>query len=523
MYTAGMLFTSAQRRVAEAFRTLVYCNPFLPERATCEQDILGADADVLDSPWNVIHDVAGGRRNLARLRDRAEDLASSARERVVAGVTPVPGETELYENLVVYVLYYRCYDQLNLPIQQAGNAAAAKGKVAQGAVKRAPQRVAGYGELVRGARHFLQPLETSLTVAHDPAHLMALFFQIRRAFHHIFSFLAGRTMAAARLRAAVWESIFTHDMARYRRTLYCRMADFTTLITGPSGTGKELVARAIALSRYIPFDEKRQCFVEDFAGSFAALSLSALSPTLIESELFGHRRGAFTGALDDRAGWLETCPAHGTVFLDEIGELDGPIQVKLLRVLQDRVFQRLGDTASRTFRGKIVAATHRDLAAEMAAGRFRTDFYYRLCSDLVRTPSLREQLLERPEELRDLVLFIARREAAGEADTVADEVVAWIDKSLGRDYPWPGNFRELEQCVRNVLVRSRYTPPAMSSTDALDDLFRNIRTASLTAEELLRAYCALVYAQTGSYEETARRVKLDRRTVKSKVQPSSAR
>ena len=249
---------------------------------------------------------------------------------------------------------------------------------------------------------------------------------------------------------------------------------------------------------------------------------SALSPTLIESELFGHRRGAFTGALEDRAGWLETCPVHGTVFLDEIGELDGPIQVKLLRVLQDRVFQRLGDTRSRTFRGKIVAATHRDLAAEMAAGRFRTDFYYRLCSDLVRTPALREQLLEQPDELRDLVLFIARREAHEEAEAVADEVVAWIDGTLGRDYAWPGNFRELEQCVRNVLVRSRYAPPAIAATDALDELCRKLRAGSLTAEELLRAYCALVYAQTGSYEETARRVKLDRRTVKSKVQPQQS-
>ena len=112
------------------------------------------------------------------------------------------------------------------------------------------------------------------------------------------------------------------------------MGDVTTLVTGPSGTGKELVARAIGLSRYIPFDAEGQAFADDTPRSFVPLNLSALSPTLIESELFGHRRGAFTGAVADRAGWLETCPPRGTVFLDEIGELDPAIQVKLLRVLQ---------------------------------------------------------------------------------------------------------------------------------------------------------------------------------------------
>src|SRR4030095_10303350 len=124
--------------------------------------------------------------------------------------------------------------------------------------------------------------------------------------------------------------------------------------------------------------------VEVYAGPFYALNPSALSPTLIESELFGHRRGAFTGAVQDRAGWLEVCPATGTVFLDEIGELDPAIQVKLLRVLQSRTFQRLGDTRDRPFLRKLIAATNRDLGREMAAGEFRKDFYYRLCSDFVR-------------------------------------------------------------------------------------------------------------------------------------------
>jgi len=300
--------------------------------------------------------------------------------------------------------------------------------------------------------------------------------------------------------------------------MYDRMGDITTLITGPSGTGKELVARAIGHSRYIPFDPKKKEFTEDFAGSFHALNLSALSPTLIESELFGHRRGAFTGALEDRAGWMEVCPPLGTVFLDEIGELDPAIQVKLLRVLQTRMFQRLGDTATRVFRGKIIAATNRDLGKEMAEGSFRQDFYYRLCSDIIRTPTLREQVAGSPREMRSLILFIAERVAGQEeAEAVAGEVHDWVDEHLGDDYAWPGNFRELEQCVRNVLIRREYHPPQATSPRPAERLVEDLEAGKITAEQLLQRYCSLVYSQTRNYEETARRLGLDRRTVKSKV------
>jgi transcriptional regulator with PAS, ATPase and Fis domain len=295
------------------------------------------------------------------------------------------------------------------------------------------------------------------------------------------------------------------------------MGDMTTLIGGPSGTGKEIVARAIAQSRYIPLDPAAQQFAGDFTHSFFPLNLSALSPTLIESELFGHKRGSYTGAVADRAGWLEVCPPLGTVFLDEVGELDAEIQVKLLRVLQARTFQRLGETQDRSFLGKIVAATNRDLAVELDAGRLRRDFYYRLCSDIVTTPSLREQLADCPDDLRSLVLFIARRIVGEEAEAVAAEVVDWIERHLGRDYPWPGNIRELEQCVRNIVIRRRYDPPMSQAPDERGRFADAVRTGQLTAEELLRRYCTLVYADCGSYEEAARRLDLDRRTVRAKV------
>jgi DNA-binding NtrC family response regulator len=361
----------------------------------------------------------------------------------------------------------------------------------------------------------------------QPAYLMACFFQVRRAFYQIYHHIAGTSVPATKLRATVWQSIFTHNLERYfRLDLYGRMGRFPTLITGPSGTGKELVARAIGLSRFIPFDPEQGRFVADFAGSFHALNISALAPGLVESELFGHTKGAFTGAVRDQLGWLEKCPELGTVFLDEIGELDPAMQVKLLRVLQDRKFCRVGDTHEREFRGKIIAATNRDLAAQMRAGRFRVDFYYRLCGDMITTPSLAEQMADRPEDLGDLIRIIVKRVTIDEVEELASEAEEWIKQHpvLGSGYAWPGNFRELEQCVWNVLIRKEYHPARPSSLDdPIHELGQAVMQGNLTADELEQRYYSLLFAQTDSYQETARRLGRNWRTVKSKIDPALVR
>jgi DNA-binding NtrC family response regulator len=211
------------------------------------------------------------------------------------------------------------------------------------------------------------------------------------------------------------------------------------------------------------------------------------------------------------------------VFLDEIGEVDVAVQVKLLRVLQTRTFQRLGDTTDRRFEGKVIAATNRDLGAAIEAGRFREDFYYRLCSDQIVTPSLAEQLRTAPEELSTLVLAIARRAVGdAEAEGLAEEAEGWIRQHLGPDYPWPGNVRELEQCVRNVLIRGSYQPlrARNGGPDARAAFVDAVLGGALTVDELVRRYCTLVYAQTRSYQDTARRLGIDRRTARVKVDPA---
>lgn len=494
-----------EQALAKAIGKLVYCNPFRQERIDAEKEALGDDFVEEGAEWNLRNDWEGTHPNVQVLTGKVEGLAESL-QKSWAGRSPSARQRELYEGVVFFHLFHHFSDEFDALVDSA---------LSRGMKL---ERVGFFGRFREEADRLLVVRGEPLFPDYRAEHLFAFFFQIRRAFFQIFRYLVGRSKPAAELRAKVWESIFTHDLRRFRRSLYGRMGEMATLIIGPSGTGKELVARAIGLSRFIPFDPKTQRFEEDFAGSFFPLNLSALSVTLLESELFGHRRGAFTGALQDRAGWLEVCPAYGTVFLDEIGEVDPLVQVKLLRVLQDRTFQRIGESDSRLFRGKMIAATNRDLAREMAKGSFREDFYYRLCSDLVTTPSLREQLSESPGELGHLVRFVARgivgEEEATEFGAEAEE---WIVSHLGTDYPWPGNFRELEQCLRNLVIRGQYHPPRLAGSVTNDSFTARLLAGELTAAQLMQAYCARLYEECGNYGAVARRLGVDRRTVRKYV------
>ncbi|MGH0031142.1 MAG: sigma 54-interacting transcriptional regulator [Myxococcota bacterium] len=495
--------SSDEAAVLAAVAALADGNPFLPERVAAEKSALDREFVASGEVWHAEAELSGLHPNLEKLQGLVEHFAPLLRERLAKGARAKREELVHYEGLVRHLLYMR-YEHCWLAL--IGRAL--RGEPTTG-------RVAEYRAFARDVAHFCDVPGVTLPVRSDPAHLFAWGFQIRRAFQSTFRQIFGASMAAARLRAGVWQSIFSHDVQRYRRALFDRMGDVPTLITGASGTGKELVARAIGFSRYVPFDPKSQSFAHDFAASFHAVNLSALSPTLIESELFGHKRGAFTGAVEDRVGWLEACGSDGTVFLDEIGELDAGVQVKLLRVLQNRTFQRIGETEVRRFEGKIIAATNRDLDAELASGRFRADFYYRLCADRIETPTLSEQIAGAPGELARLLGVLAAR-IAGEAEgpALAKEVQQFVERELpGHD--WPGNVRELEQCVRSVLVHGAYVPPRASGPGA--GLAEALAAGELSADALMRRYCTVVYARTGSYEEAARRLGIDRRTVKAKI------
>ncbi len=501
------LFLPGQVREARLLAKLAHSNPFRTDRIDLERELLGDAFTPLSQVWSHRIEQVADNANVIALGNLAQGLIDQARERLSKGKGPAnEEELLLYDRAVSYHLFHTHRDDFKGLLTREDESE-----------ERGPRRVRFFERFVETIQHYLGQFGLESELTRDPAHVFAICFQIRRAFHHIHHCIIGGSLASAELRARIWESIFTHDMGRYRRCLYDRMGDLPTLVTGPTGTGKELVAQAVGLSRYVPFAPEKRAFAADYVNCLRALNLSALSPMLIESELFGHRRGAFTGALDDKTGWLESCGAFDTVFLDEIGDLDPAIQVKLLRVLQDRLFQRLGDTVNRRFEGKIIAATNRDLPERIASGQFRTDFYYRLCADQIVTVSLAEQLQGSGDELQHFVRFIAHRLVGEEeCNQLTREAMAWIEGKLGYSYAWPGNVRELEQCIRNIMIHNDYqAPPRLGKESGA--LRSALDQGELTADELLRWYCTTVYRKTGSYQETARLLQLDRRTVKAKI------
>lgn len=491
------IFSQQDLPIAEALAAISYTNPFTEERPALEKKVLG-DAFIDDrNAWVYRQKNIISTPNLAKF----EAVNAEVAEKALANLKKTSirrNDTQL--GLYVDVVLSHLFNHSRLPFIQM---------LQQGQV---PDTIEFYHQFREDYDRFFKIKDLDFPDLPDAPHLFALCYQIHRAFHYTFSYIIGGSPASRKLRVDVWNSIFSHDLKRYRRTLYKQMHDITTLITGPSGTGKELVARAIALSRYVPFFPQRLAFKNTHPEDFFPLHLSALSENLIESELFGHKRGAYTGALEDRVGWLELCPDHGTVFLDEIGEVSPAIQVKLLRVLQNRQFQRLGETQLRPFHGKIIAATNRNLETEIESGNFRGDLFYRLCADRLVTPSLSEQLSS-SEELNNYLLYLAQKWLpASEANQLAEESYQWIRKNLPH-YTWPGNVRELEQCMRNILLRGHYQPMGQPKTSHPGyDLDHPI-----TADQLLNNYCKALYQRHPNYRQVARLVELDWRTVRTRV------
>jgi DNA-binding NtrC family response regulator len=228
--------------------------------------------------------------------------------------------------------------------------------------------------------------------------------------------------------------------------------DAMVLITGESGVGKERIARLV-------HNESTRA-----AGPFIAVNCGAITETLLESELFGHRRGAFTGASSDRHGLFETAN-HGTLLLDEIGEVSPAMQVKLLRVLQEREIRRVGESKSRPVDARVLAATNRELAHGVADGTFRQDLYYRLKVVELLVPPLRDR--------RDDILPLARILLADAAERMGRKITSIVPRAVDQllRYEWPGNVRELENTMERAVALAR------GSRVDLEDLPEEIRQA----------------------------------------------
>jgi two-component system NtrC family response regulator len=277
------------------------------------------------------------------------------------------------------------------------------------------------------------------------------------------------------------------------------------LVTGESGSGKEVIAAAI------------HQWSRRSAGVFVPINCGALPDNLLESELFGHRRGAFTGAMADKEGLFQVA-SNGTLFLDEIGELQPTGQAKLLRVMETGEFRPLGQTALRRTETRVVAATNRDLAAEVRAGRFREDLYYRLNVLTIRVPPLRER---RP----DIPVLIAHLMARSHAP-VHDIEPAAMARLV--DYSWPGNVRELRNVVERMLMLAegpRITATLVASLVSEPKDRRHVAGSPrfehmMTLEEMDRAYVRWVLAQCGgNISNAAKKLKISRSTLYRYVEP----
>ncbi|MCU1284975.1 MAG: transcriptional regulator [Acidobacteriales bacterium] len=247
-------------------------------------------------------------------------------------------------------------------------------------------------------------------------------------------------------------------------------SDSTVLLLGETGTGKELVARAI----HDRSGRNKQAFVK--------LNCAAIPSGLLESELFGHERGAFTGAVIQRIGRFELA-SEGTAFLDEIGELPLELQPKLLRVLQEREFERLGSARTQRTNARLIAATNRNLEKMIGSDEFRSDLYYRLSVFPIYVPALRE----RPEDIPLLVRYFTEKYAR-RMNKQIDIIPADTIRSLTRR-PWPGNIRELENVIERavILTRGNTLQVAMEhSGPTIPTVPSRERGANIEREEILR-------------------------------------
>jgi len=301
------------------------------------------------------------------------------------------------------------------------------------------------------------------------------------------------------------------------------MEDFSTLILGDTGSGKGTAAAAIGRSGYIPFDIKTNTFSQSFTQTYMSINLSQFSQGLIESELFGHRKGAFTGAVDEHAGIFDRCSIHGAIFLDEIGDVSIPVQIKLLQILQERTFSPIGSHKKHRFEGRVIAATNKDISELRQKGEFRDDFFYRLCSDIIVMPSLAQRIAEDNGELKRLVSHVVKRIVGVEHEVLVAEILHIPEQQLSPSYPWPGNVRELEQCVRRIILKKEYRGDYEPANDIVSSLISEINTEKLGAEELLGRYCSLLYQRHHSYEAVSAIAGLDRRTVKKYIENTTCK
>jgi transcriptional regulator with GAF, ATPase, and Fis domain len=308
-------------------------------------------------------------------------------------------------------------------------------------------------------------------------------------------------------RSSIFEEIVGTSSAL--RAVLSRVAtvaptESTVLITGETGTGKELIARII---------HKRS---SRSTRPFVAVNCAAIPPTLIASEMFGHERGAFTGALQRRLGRFELAEG-GTIFLDEVGDLPLETQIALLRILQEHEFERIGGHQTIRSDVRVIAATHRDLESAIEAGTFRSDLFYRLHVFPIQIPSLRE----RGKDIPLLVEYFVGRFAG----KMGKQIGKISRKTMGllKSYPWPGNIRELQNVIERSVIISKGDELAVDESWLLPRAFQSQPTETLTKKssadekKIIEAALAETRSRISGVSGAAAKLGIPPSTLESKI------
>ena len=449
---------------------------------------------------------------LARLVPELRRGVAARGHALSTGASAIPVEILQYQGAAIYCLWEEFAARI------------------QGLIDRDEVEVPFYDAFVD--RHRALFGHPGLTVP-EPTHLLALFYQARRAWYFAASMILGRSPSAVAARMAIWRANMGGEACAYADSLYRSMDEVPVLITGETGTGKDLAARCVGWSRYIPFDAGAGRFVRRYAEDFHVRSLCEVSDELLASTLFGHKRGSFTGAIADAPGFFALAKRYGSLFLDEVGEIPEHLQAKLLRPFQNREYVPVGETQPREIQGRLIFATNRDLEARCREGKFRPDLLERMNGVHIHMPSLRQMLAEAPDEMRHYVrAFVAKKISPARVETWTESVLGSIGATrLG--HPWPRNLRELQHETERCLLgagpadsvpvsppaETTSPPPAADAPESTcmpssGNLGPRAKAGEVSAEEVTRSLVKRVHALTGeNLAETARLTGLDRRTV----------
>jgi hypothetical protein len=459
-----MAWSAEERDAAEALADLAYANPFGQHRELTHR-ALGDEATQPGTP-----------------NDALEVRAAALLERVVVDRDEAPNTS-----VVLGLIRHRLGARLRELFDSLSQACAA------GTLTR--RRVSSF-------RLFDEEVRRIAVAALDdepsPAHMFAVMFQEHRAEKMIAEAVPGGSDAAVALRRAAWESVFTRDRRRYEQTLFARMAALPVLVVGPAGSCQDAIAAAIAGAALVPFDAD-------------TLRFEAEAATQAVDARWAH--DSVTRALFGTTSGLSHA---GCVVLRRVEELALATQAQLAAALQTGSF--VPDDASEpvALAARVIASAQGDIERAVASGQVRRDLWDALAVDVIETTPLRERLQGEASDLAELVRqALAPLLDDAMLDHTTTDVIAWLEHNRS-DYAWPGDLAELVRTARAALVRepAPTASPAHTATERLAAAFAH---AELDMDRMLEAYCTLAYAAAGSYQDAARRLGVDRRTVKARV------